>query len=299
MPGRIHLGTSGYIYRDWKEVLYREVTNDDRLKHYCAAFDAVELNATFYRLPTFEAVDRWRETTPAHFQFAVKGSRYLTHMKKLLDAGAGLEKFYSRISRLGGKLSVVLWQLPPFMRAPDLRRLDEFLSAQPEGVRQAVEFRDEAWYTEEVCRLLDSHGAAICEHDLVGRSIPRPTGGFRYVRFHGPGKLKYHDRYGPARLEPIARDLGRWRDMGCDAYVFFNNDYEGAALYDARDLAGMLGCPLRLRLPADETVSAGRSAPRRRSSRRSPRSGSSAGARRGTASRSRRTRSASRSPGSS
>lgn len=252
MSGRIHLGTSGYVYKDWKEIFYSGVRAKDWLGRYCAAFDTLELNATFYRLPFPESVDRWRDASPPGFAYAAKGSRFLTHMKRLKDAGPGLQKYYDRVLRLGSKLAVVLWQLPPQMNKPDLERLDVFLRNQPKGPRQAVEFRDEAWYTEEVCRLLDRHGAAFCEHDLVKREIPRPTGGFRYIRFHGPGKVKYHDRYGAERLVSHAEDLAQWRDGGGDAYVFFNNDWHGAALYDVRELSRLLGCPLDFRMPEDE-----------------------------------------------
>ncbi len=172
-------------------------------------------------------------------------------MKRLTDTTRGLDRFYERVSRLKDKLSVVLWQLPPQMKNPDAERLDNFLKAQPKGPRQAVEFRSEGWYTEEICRVLDARGAAFCEHDLVRRGVPRPTGGFRYLRFHGTAG-KYLGRYGAEALAPFARELRRWRDAGRDAYVYFNNDTLGAALYDVRELARMLGTPLDLRLPDDE-----------------------------------------------
>lgn len=252
MRGRIHLGTSGYVYRDWRGLLYPPRLAARRwLRRYCDVFDTVELNATFYRLPSPETVDRWREGSPPGFRFAVKGSRFLTHMKRLTDTTRGLERFYERAGRLGEKLAVVLWQLPPQMKRPDLERLDNFLKAQPKGPRQAVEFRDPAWYTEDVCRVLDARAAAFCEHDLVGRPPPRPTGGFRYLRFHG-ATGKYRGRYGEQALEPYARDLARWQGSGKDAFVFFNNDTLGAALYDARELGRLLGAPLPLELPEIE-----------------------------------------------
>lgn len=183
---RIRVGTSGYVYRHWKGVLYPTGLPTPRwLARYAEAFSTVELNATFYRLPPAGAAARWRDETPAGFEFAAKGSRFLTHMKRLTDTGLGVRRFFARLRGLGVKLTVVLWQLPPQMKRVDLDRLDAFLAALPKRVRHVFEFRDEAWYLAEVCDVLDAHGAAFCEHDIVAKRPPRPTGGFRYLRFHG------------------------------------------------------------------------------------------------------------------
>ncbi len=230
----IRVGTSGYLYRHWRGVLYPEgLPQRDWLPRYALDFDTVELNATFYRLPTPAAVTRWRALVPVAFTFAVKGSRFLTHMKRLHDAGPGLRRFFDPISRLREKLGPVLWQLPPQL-GPDLPRLDRFLSRLPPG-RHAVEFRDPAWYTEETCDLLDSHGAAFCEHDAVDGPPPRPTSGWRYLRFHGTTG-RYAGRYGPAVLRQVAADLLAWSRTGGDAYAYFNNDTGGHAVHDARAL---------------------------------------------------------------
>ncbi|MGZ6123556.1 MAG: DUF72 domain-containing protein [Myxococcales bacterium] len=164
----IHLGTSGYAYGDWRGIFYpKGLPARQWLAHYARFFATVELNATFYRLPTAKAVDGWREGTPKGFLFAAKGSRYLTHMKRLKDAGPGIERYFELILRLGKKLSVVLWQLPPQMNKADPDRLALFLEALPrKGLRHAVEFRSPAWYVAEVCDVLDAQGAAFCEHDL-------------------------------------------------------------------------------------------------------------------------------------
>jgi|SRR5579883_426853 len=232
------IGTSGYVYRDWRGLFYPEgLPARLWLEHYCGAFETLELNATFYRLPSLEAARHWKEVSPRSFRFAAKGSRYLTHMKRLTDVERGLTRFYERAAGLGRKLAVVLWQLPPQMKRPDLERLDRFLAAQPARYRHAVEFRSALWYTEPVCRLLDGHGAALCEHDLLPPP-PRPTGGWRYLRFHG-ATGKYEGRYGPRALRPVARDLKRWAAGGRDAYVYFNNDRGGAAIKDALALKRM------------------------------------------------------------
>lgn len=234
----LRIGTSGWQYRHWVGVLYPEgLPASAWLEVYARAFDTVEVNATFYRLPTGAAVEGWRTRSPGGFTFAVKGSRWLTHMKRLLDDGPGLDRFYAPVARLGRKLGPVLWQLPPAMK-PDLPRLDRWLARLPPG-RHAVEFRDDAWYTDETCAVLDARGAAFCEHDRVGRPPPRITGGWRYVRFHGMTG-EYHGRYGTERLLPWARDLLAWDGAGREAWVYFNNDLGGAAVQDALTLRGLV-----------------------------------------------------------
>lgn len=255
----IHLGTSGYVYKDWKRRFYPDSLPARRwLSWYARVFATVELNATFYRLPTAQAVDRWRDEVPPGFRFACKGSRFLTHMKRLTDVDEGLERFYTPVLRLGRKLGPVLWQLPPNLKTPDPERLDRFLAHQPRGVPQVFEFRHAAWYHPEVLEVLDRHRAALCEHDLLPEAIPRPTGTFRYLRFHGT-QARYVGRYGRAALRPVARDLKRWRERGHPAWVYFNNDLRGDALLDAVDLADLLGLPTELppdmERPSSETRS--------------------------------------------
>lgn len=244
----IHLGTSGYVYRHWRRVFYPDGLPAGRwLDHYSRVFWTVELNATFYRLPTAKAVDGWREGTPAGFRFAAKGSRFLTHMKRLKDAGPGIDRYFELILRLKRKLSVVLWQLPPQMNRADPDRLARFLERLPRrgGLRHAVEFRSDAWYTAEICQVLDAYGAAFCEHDLVAARPPRLTGNFRYLRFHG-ATGKYRGRYGRRALRKLAGDLVRRPD---DAYVYFNNDIGGHAIADALDLSALLDSGHALRHP--------------------------------------------------
>jgi uncharacterized protein YecE (DUF72 family) len=237
--GRIRVGTSGYVYRHWRGVLYPEgLAQRLWLARYASFFDTVEMNATFYRLPTPETVERWRDGVPPGFTFAVKGSRYLTHLKRLLDADEGVRRFYEPVSRFGRKLGPVLWQLPPHLK-PDPARLERFLSRLPAG-RHAVEFRDPAWYEEETCAVLQRHGAAFCEHDHVDREPPRLTGAFRYVRFHGTTG-KYSGRYGLSELRPRAADYLASARRGVDVFVYFNNDVGGHAVRDALELLALVG----------------------------------------------------------
>lgn len=239
----IHLGTSGYSYPHWRGLLYPEHLGTSHwLERYAEFFETVELNATFYKLPTARAVERWRESTPRDFVFACKGSRYLTHLKRLRDTEEGLHRYFSLIEGLGNKLGPILFQLPPQMKHPDTDRLASFLEKLPKGYRYAFEFRSPEWYTGEVCALLDEYGVAFCEHDWLGVSPPRPTGGFRYLRFHG-ASARYEGRYGKAALRPFAVDLLAWRRKGRDAYVYFNNDAHGHALFDAAALGRLLGLP--------------------------------------------------------
>jgi uncharacterized protein YecE (DUF72 family) len=236
--GHVFVGTSGFVYAHWRGIFYpRDLPARLWLERYVREFSTVELNSTFYRLPKTDAVDRWRDETPPGFVFAAKGSRFITHMKRLLDPVTGLTRYFEPVGRLGHKLAAVLWQLPPRWGV-NIDRLEAFLAVLPRGPRHAVEFRDERWYCEPVCDVLDRHRVAFCEHDLLPRSPPRLTGGFRYVRFHGRTG-KYRGHYGAEALAPRARDFARWSRTG-DVFVYFNNDVAGHAISDARDLLAML-----------------------------------------------------------
>lgn len=243
----IHVGTSGYAYQHWRDILYpRGLAQRFWLQRYSTLFSCVELNATFYRLPSAPMVEGWRAQPPPGFLFAAKGSRFITHMKRLKEAGPGLARYFDLLLPLVPRLRVVLWQLPPQMNRLDLERLIGFLDLLPREVRHAFEFRSEAWYCDEVCDVLDAYGAAFCEHDLVRLRPPRATGGFRYVRFHG-NTGRYRGRYGRAALQPWARSLQEYRG---ESWVFFNNDLGGHALHDAIELSDLLGEPRAASEPA-------------------------------------------------
>src|ERR1043166_1842204 len=151
--GRIWIGTSGWVYKGWAKTFYPEEIPASRQFHYYATqFPTVEINATFYGLPTTTAVRGWRKKSPPGFQFAVKGSRYITHMKKLQHVAAGLKKYFLRIKNLSDRTGPVLWQLPPFLQK-DLPRLDKFLGRLPEGYRYAIEFRHPSWMDSDTLEL--------------------------------------------------------------------------------------------------------------------------------------------------
>jgi uncharacterized protein YecE (DUF72 family) len=228
----IRIGCSGWSYEDWRGPVYPADEPEARwLELYAEWFDTVELNASFYRLPTRKAAARWATATPPGFCFAVKASRYLTHVKRLRELPPGLERFYERIEPLreARKLGPVLWQLPPRFRRDD-ERLAAALDALPPG-RHAFEFRDETWFAADVYALLRAHDVALVVADRAPRK-PSPwadTAGWAYLRFHR-GRARGGD-YGRRALEAWAKRISSARG---DVFAYFNNDWEGFAVADAR-----------------------------------------------------------------
>ncbi len=208
------------------------------LAFYADRFDVVELNNTFYKLPTEAALDSWRDSTPARFRFAAKGSRFLTHMKKLKDTGQGIERFFEKAERLGRKLGPIVFQLPPRWEV-NVERLREFLSALPKHHRYAFEFRNPTWNVDGVFETLKEFNAAYCIFELSGVQSPcEITADFTYIRLHGPG--------GPYQGSYDDRTLRAWAKRFCDwdlraSYVFFDNDQAGYAAMNALRLREMLG----------------------------------------------------------
>ncbi len=246
--GDVRVGTSGWIYRDWRGVVY-PTGLPQRLwfGHYATLFDTVEINNTFYRLPTTEAVDQWAAQAPPGFVYALKLGAFGSHRMKLRDAASWLRNHLERARRLGAALGPTLVQLPPRWRR-NVARLDEFLSVAPRSMRWAVELREPSWLHDDVFEVLRRHGAALCVHDLLEAHPWIRTTSWTYVRFHGPNAVehKYLGRYGGRRLWRVADRLGEWRDAGCDVYAYFNNDFHGDAVQDATWLASRLctGAPL-------------------------------------------------------
>jgi uncharacterized protein YecE (DUF72 family) len=223
------------VYRDWRGTVYPADLPQRRwFESYAARFDTVELNATFYRLPTPTAVERWAAQAPRGFVYAAKLGAFGSHRMKLRDATSWLPNHLDRVCRLGDALGPTLVQLPPRWRR-DVHRLDDFLAAAPPGLRWAVEVRDPTWLHDDVYATLERHGAALCIHDLLEQHPWIRTTDWTYVRFHGPNARteKYVGRYGGRRLWRPAERIAGWADDGVDAYVYFNNDYDGAAVEDA------------------------------------------------------------------
>jgi uncharacterized protein YecE (DUF72 family) len=237
----IRIGCSGWQYTHWRGDFYPAGLPASRwFAHYALAFDTVEINNSFYRLPPPETFAKWRTQAPAGFVYAVKASRILTHMKKLKDPDAPLELFFDGARHLGPSLGPVLYQLPPHWGI-NLERLAQFLRALPrrvEGpsgsrrVRHAIEFREPGWYDDRVFALLRRHGVALCLHDMPGSATGQmQVGPFVYVRFHGA--TKYAGRYEDERLDEWADWLAGRAAEGLDVYAYFNNDVGGHAPRDA------------------------------------------------------------------
>jgi uncharacterized protein YecE (DUF72 family) len=242
----LRVGCSGFSYRDWRGTVYpAEVPTTSWFACYASMFDTVELNTTFYRLPSAAMVQRWADDAPPGFLFAVKVGRFGTHRKKLRDPELWMANHVERIKALGRSLGPNLLQLPPHWDV-DADRLDAVLGVAPPAWRWAVEVRDPSWLCDDVYAVLAHHGAALCIHDLVpDHPWVRTAPDWTYVRFHGPDATHhaYVGDYGAERLEEPARRLAAWHGEGCDIYAYFNNDYGGAAARDARWLRERLAGP--------------------------------------------------------
>ena len=206
------------------------------LDFYSRQFDTVELNNSFYRLPTEVAFDNWRQSTPAEFVFAVKASRFLTHQKKLKDPEDALENLLPRASRLSTKLGPILFQLPPRWGV-NPGRLEGLLEALPRDMRCAFEFRDLSWIRPDIDKLLARYGAAFCIYELAGYHSPLTvTAEFAYVRLHGPGLGKYQDAYSSDRLRRWSQHVDEWAKNLTSIYIYFDNDEAGYAPRNALEL---------------------------------------------------------------
>ena len=240
LAGPVSVGCSGWQYKHWRGDFYPAgLPQRAWFGYYAERFDTVEINSSFYRLPESSTFDSWRERAPDRFTYAVKASRFLTHMKKLKDPDEPLALFFSRARRLGTTLGPVLYQLPP--RWPvNIDRFRTFLEALPKTRRHVVEFREPSWYCDEVFTLMRQHHVALCLHDMEGSASGRlEVGPITYVRFHGPAK--YSGRYNDSGLERWAEWLAARAKAGVPVYAYFNNDIGGHAPRDAGRLRAMIG----------------------------------------------------------
>lgn len=236
--GLVRIGTSGYQYRHWEGVFYPDALPVRQwFAHYTRHFDTVELNTTFYRLPEPEVFDAWREQAPPGFVYALKFSRYGSHLKHLKDPERTVPAFLDRARRLGGHLGPVLVQLPPRWKV-DPKRLAGFLDHVRGQGRWAVELRDRSWLCEEVYGALEERGVALCVHDWLEDHPVRLTAGWTYLRFHGD---HYQGSYTSAELRDWAERIHTFSSRGVDVYAFFNNDQGAHAVRNALALRRSLG----------------------------------------------------------
>lgn len=235
------VGTSGWQYRDWRGVLYPPGCPQARwLQQYARCFATVELNNAFYRLPSMQTFQGWRDRVPADFVMAVKASRFLTHIRRLREPAEPVSRLMGAAAGLGDRLGPVLLQLPPTMRA-SAELLDDCLARFPAGVRVAVEPRHGSWWTDEIRDVLRARGAALCWADRDSRPVTPlwRTADWGYVRFHA-GAAQPWPRYGrTALLSWTARVADTWPE-GADVFAYFNNDPGGAAVRDAVTFAGLV-----------------------------------------------------------
>jgi uncharacterized protein YecE (DUF72 family) len=240
MKARVYIGTSGYSYKSWDKTFYGDTPKRAQLEYYITQFPTVEINATFYRLPSEGMVRGWRDRVNEDFIYAVKGSRFITHMKKLVKLDGALDKFFDRVEAMKERTAVILWQLPGMLHK-DGARLDNFLAVVPKEYRHAVEFRHPSWYDEEVFEILRKHKTAHVA--LSSKGMPMNlsvTTNFIYVRFHGLEGGAAHD-YTRAELAPWADFLSGEAEKGRSAYVYFNNDINVRAPENAKMLMDMIG----------------------------------------------------------
>jgi uncharacterized protein YecE (DUF72 family) len=235
------IGTSGFSYPSWRGSFYPDkMPAREFLTHYSSRFRSLEVNSTFYRLPLVSTLSRWYDLTPEGFVFAVKASRYITHIKRLGEPENTVVPFLKRVRSLGTKLGPILLQLParfPFNGAV----LESFCETLDKRYRYVFEFRDPGWFREETCDILKRYGMAFCIYDFAGLRPPDTvTADFVYIRLHGPLKDPYRGAYPVSFLKERAGAIRAWLSEGRAVYVFFDNTMEGDAACDALKLSRLL-----------------------------------------------------------
>jgi uncharacterized protein YecE (DUF72 family) len=235
----IRIGTSGWTYKHWEGIFYpAELPKSKWLEHYCRHFDTVELNASFYRLPKRETFENWKARTPDNFLWSVKGSKFITHTRKLENPSEPLDRLYTATAGLEEKLGVLLFQLPPSL-AYNEKILRAFCKTLNPRVRHAIEVRHSSWMNDQAFSLLSEFNIALCMADTAGRypSCEAMTSDFVYIRLHGSQKL-YASEYSEEELRSWAEKVDGWNR---DTFIFFDNDFEGHAVHNAGRLKELLG----------------------------------------------------------
>ena len=242
MAGRVRIGCSGWSYPHWRKRFYPErLPAREHFAFYAQHFNTVELNNSFYRQPPLERFESWREQAPPAFLFAVKGSRYVTHIKRLAVEQKSIEMVVDAALGLGEKLGPILFQLQANFHL-DLQRLTRFIAMLPDHPRFAFEFRHDSWLIPSVCDVLRTHRIALCipDHPKMPQMF-EITSDFTYIRMHLPSQGL---GYGKRALQSWAERAAAWSAHGLDVFVYFNNDMEGHAIKDAQTLKDLLGSPV-------------------------------------------------------
>lgn len=243
MPGNVYIGTSGWNYDEWKDDFYEGVPRKRWLEHAAEHFSGLEANGTFYRLQSEMTFRGWVQRTPADFVFTAKGHRFVTHNKKLKDADEHLPTSRENMRPLDRKLAVVVWQLQKTFARNDERLLDfaKALSRRWRKARHTIEFRHPSWFTDEVADVMREHDLAVCLSDAADWPMwDVITTDLVYVRLHGHSRT-YRSKYIGASLDSWAERAGQWRSEGHDVHIYFDNDAEGHAPWDALALRERLG----------------------------------------------------------
>jgi len=241
MAGKAYIGTSGWNYKGWRHSFYGDTPQKQWLRFCAEHFSSIEVNSTFYRLQEKSTFKKWRDETPKGFPFAIKGHRYVTHNKKLLDVEKSVIRCRESASPLGKRLAAVVWQLPAFLKK-DIERLEKFLRnlRRWKSTRHAIEFRDKSWFDDEVADCLERHAVAICMSDAPDWPMwDRVTTDVVYIRLHGHTR-KYASSYSKPALGKWATRTQRWLEENRAVHVYFDNDAEGAAPRNALRLLEML-----------------------------------------------------------
>lgn len=238
--GKIYIGTSGWNYKEWKGLFYPEnIKEGGQLEYYTHYFDTVEINNSFYMLPAAKTFSTWRKAVPRKFLFAVKASRFITHMKKLNVDMSSIHKFFNHAGKLEEKMGPILFQLPPRWKI-NTERLKAFLKILPGGYLYTFEFRDHTWYDKAVYGLLKKHNCAFCIYDMEYHLSPiEVTADFVYIRLHGPDK-KYQGNYTKRALKKWADRCLDWQKQKKDVYIYFDNTMDGNAVTNALQLMKMV-----------------------------------------------------------
>jgi uncharacterized protein YecE (DUF72 family) len=237
---RAWVGVSGWQYPDFTERFYpKALESSQQLGYYAGQFPTVEINNTFYQLPKESTVRGWYEQVPDGFHFAIKASRYITHMKNLLEPESTLPNFFERVSILKEKAGPILFQLPPHWRV-NLDRLRNFLKYLKQGYRFTFELRNKTWFTEDVFSLFRENNIAFCIYEINYQQSPLlTTADFLYIRLHGPGRA-YNDPYDMEAIGLWANRIEKWVKTGKDVYCYFDNTNRGYAWENAKTLMDLL-----------------------------------------------------------